>query len=54
MKQESCEIKVEIPKDADRQKVESAVREALKAQLTDATVSECKQITIVVSRHPAI
>lgn len=52
MKRESCKIKVEIPKGADKQKIESAVREALKAQLTDAKASECKQITIIVIRHP--
>jgi hypothetical protein len=52
MKKGSCKIKVEIPKNADKQKVESAVTEALKAKLTDAKVSECKQITILVTRHP--
>jgi DNA-directed RNA polymerase subunit E'/Rpb7 len=49
---ESCEIRVKIPEDADKEKVESAVREALKTQLTDRTVENCDQITIIVSRHP--
>ena len=51
MKEEPCKIKVEIPKDAKLRALESAVSEALKTHLTDATVSACKQITIVVSRH---
>ena len=51
MEEESCRIKVEIPKDANVHEVESAVEKALKTQLTDAKVSACEQITIVVSRH---
>jgi hypothetical protein len=53
MKKDTCKIDVEIPKGADKQKVESAVTEALKAQLTDATLSKCKEITIIVRRHPS-
>lgn len=52
MKPESCEIKVEIPKDANVHEVEEAIKEKLKTKLTDATLGACKEITIIVSRHP--
>jgi len=52
MKDECCEIRVEIPKDAKLQDVESAVEAALKTKLTDATLKDCKEITIILGRHP--
>ena len=51
MNREHCKIKVEIPDSADVAKVESAVKKALETKLTDLTVKDYKEITIVVSKH---
>jgi hypothetical protein len=48
MKSEHCKIEVPIPEGADLKKIESAVKEALKTKLTDATVKDYKEITIVI------
>lgn len=51
MKREHFKIKVEIPEGADLEKVESAVKEALETKLTDATVKDLNEITIVINKH---
>ena len=48
MKKEPCRITVPIPKGADVEKIESAVEKALESKLTDATLRDCKEITIFI------
>lgn len=50
MQRRHREIKVQIPEGADLKKLESAVEEALKTKLTDATVRESEEITILITK----
>jgi hypothetical protein len=52
MKRDTCKIEVQIPEGADVERLESALKDAVKTKLTDATVKDCKEITIVIKKFP--
>ncbi len=52
MSDDSCSIRVEVPLNASREKIEHEIREKLKTEWTD--LSRCtKEITITITiKHP--